>query len=355
MPFRTTAVLLLLCAPTAALAHDGHVHAEATPEQTSTAAPPADAVTGAGEFRFRYNAELSELPAEVNEHLVKAHGGFAKAPNGEIYFGLKNCGPVRISADLKTKTVIPSSEAVRTGGLHNTAYLNRDGGVLVLPDNEHAEIHIISKEGQDIARMGRPAVNDYYRDEANPYRPTDVEFAAGGRMVVCDGYSPGKYVLTADVDKAEYEDFYFGGAVPGDGRTSGKFSTNHGVTLDPADNALVIADRERQWLQRFNQEGEFLGSIDLVDANPCDVDFVDWQGEQLAVVGCLQGKDGEPGVVKLVRGDKVIATLRPQEDLGIKEFDHIHNAAGVVVGGKLYVLCYGWNPGCYAVLEHVSE
>ena len=71
------------------------------------------------------------------------------------------------------------------------------------------------------------------------------------------------------------------------------------------------------------------------------------------VAGCLTGPD--KGVVQILRDGEVVSTLKPKLDLGLSQFEHIHNAAGVVVGGKLYVLCYGWNPGCYAVLEHVKE
>ena len=354
MPLRVCAVLALVaCSP--ALAHEGHNHDAPQEPAAQASAPDSQAVTGQGPFRFRYNAELSELPAEVAAGIERAHGGFAKAPGGEVYFGLKGVGPVRISADLKTKTVVPSSQAVRTGGLHNATYVDQRGGLLVLPDNEHAEVHIISTTGEDVARLGRPDVHAYYENQENPYRPTDVELAANGRLYICDGYSPSRLVLTASLEGPGYESLTFGGRVPDGGRTPGKFSTNHGVTADPTDGALVIADRERQWLQRFNLSGDFLGSIDLVDANPCDVDYVDWQGEQLTVVGCLTSGDEQPGVVKLVLGDRVVSTLCPKQDLGVQAFDHIHNAAGVVVDGKLYVLCYGWNPGCYAVLEHIAE
>lgn len=355
MPFRAAALFLLVfCAPLAA--HEGHDHAEHSTDAKAraAAAPPADAITGSSAFRFRYNAELSKLPKEITEHIEKAHGGFAKGPDGEVYFGLKNVGPVRISPDLRTKTVIPSSEGVRTGGLHNTTYVDRDGGLLILPDNEHAEIHILTVKGEEAGRLGRPDVNEYYEDESHPYRPTDVEVAGNGTLYVCDGYSPGKYVLTASLEGPSYGAFWFGGPIPGKGRTPGKFSTNHGLTLDPQDGTLVIADRERQWTQRFDLEGKFIDSVDIGDADPCDVDFVDWQGEQLMVVGCLRSAGKQPGVVKIVKEGEVVATLRPKQDLGIAEFDHIHNAAGVVVDGKLYVLCYGWNPGCYAVLEHVA-
>ena len=59
--------------------------------------------------------------------------------------------------------------------------------------------------------------------------------------------------------------------------------------------------------------------------------------------------------ISILRDGEVVSTLRPKADLGIEAFQHVHNAVGVVTGGQLYVLCYGWNPGCYAVLELVVD
>ncbi|QDU90291.1 NHL repeat protein [Pirellulimonas nuda] len=347
-------------------AHEGHTHVPAANQptlQVTTAAP--DAVTGTGDLRFRYRADLSKLPDEIGKGIAKAHGGFAKTPTGEIYFGLEGTGLVRISADLRDKTLVTDAPRLAGGALHNTTYIDADGGRLVLPDPNGGRVHIVKLNGAEVATLGRPEVNDHYTAKnekgapKNAYKPTDTALGSDGVLYICDGYGSGKFVLTADLTAdlaaAAYGDRYFGGAVSGPGQQEGKFSTNHGVTLDPQDDTLMIADRERQWVQKLTQQGEFVSGIDMVGANPCDVDLVDFNGERLMVVGCLVGGGGAPGVVNIVRGDKVASVLKPKEDLGLELFQHIHNAAGVVVDGKLFVLCYGWNPGCYAVLEHVAQ
>lgn len=362
-----------LAAGSAAQAHEGHDHdkghegAEGNHQmdhddhEGHDSDGDHDATTGAGDLTFRYRADLSELPEEIAKGIKPAHGGFAKTPSGEIYFGLEGTGLIRLSADLKTKTLVSAEGDLLGGGLHNTTYLDRDGGQLVLPDNNRAQVLVVKLDGTPVGKVGRPEVNDYYSAKkqdgspANGYAPTDTELGPDGVLYVCDGYSQGKYVLTVDLESMAYTDRFFGGSLPQWCRTEGKFSTNHGVTHDKSDDTLVIADRELQWAQKLTTAGEFVEGFDMAGANPCDVDFVEHGGETLMVAGCLKGKDGTAGVVQLLRDGKVVSTLKPKDDLGLDQFDHIHNAVGVVVDGKLFVLCYGWNPGCYAVLEHVAE
>lgn len=343
-------LLVAMLASVAARAHDGHDHdQDAASPSGGTAVATAGGTTGSGDLRFRYNAELSALPPEIASGIKPAHGGFAKTPSGEIYFGLEGTGLIRLSADLREKTIVGDSESLRAGGLHNTTYLERDGGLLVLPDNAKGRVLFVRTDGAEVKTLGRPS---FLADGG--YAPTDADVAGDGKLYVCDGYGASKTVFTVDLDGMEYGGHAFGGPVPDKGRTEGKFSTNHGVTHDPADGTLLVSDRERLWVQRMTTGGEFVEGIDTGGA-PCDADLVEWGGGTLMVVGCLRGDGWGPGSVKLIRDGEVVSTLKPKEDLGLEEFEHIHNAAGVVVEGKLYVLCYGWNPGCYAVLEHVAE
>ncbi|TWT48508.1 hypothetical protein [Botrimarina hoheduenensis] len=341
--------LVVGLAAAVAVAHEGHDHEPTTSVQTAFSADPKPgAVTGSGDFVFRYNAELSALPAEIAAGIKDAHGGFAKGPDGAVYFGLVRTGVIRIAPDLKHKTLLSKTKAVVTGALHNTTYVaDAEGDYLVLSDPELGDVDFIRTDGSDIGTLGKPASVD------GAYRPTDADVASNGLLYVCDGYGSTKQILTADPKALAYGPLAFGGPA-GKGRTPGKFSTNHGVTFDPTDDTLLIADRERQWVQRLSLSGEFIEAYDLEGGNPCDVDFVEVGGERLMIVGCLVG-DNEPGLVQILRDGRVVATLRPAVDLGLDVFRHIHNAAGIVVEGKLYVLCYGWNPGCFAVLEAVSR
>jgi hypothetical protein len=359
------AFVCIACQPLIAHAHEGHgahSHAPAVAATPLTSAqesgadvetafenddPSADAVTGSGKFKFRYHADLSKLPANIAAGIKNAHGGFAKTPSGDVYFGLNGIGLIKLSADLQTKTLVSNSESLLMGGLHNCTHVDRDGGFLVLPDNQTGRVLMVRTDGTEVKTLGRPP----FLPDGN-YAPTDAQVADDDKLYVCDGYGSSKSVFTIDLERREYEAMKFGGKT-GEGQQPGKFSTNHGLTFDETDGTLMVADRERQWVQKLTTEGKFIEGYQTDQANPCDVDFVEFDGERLMVVGCLSSP--ENGVVKILQDGKVVSTLKPLKDLGLDQFKHIHNAIGIVVDNRLFVLCYGWNPGCYAVLEHIAE
>lgn len=333
-----------------------HESSEANYSHADDATHSKDAlITGSGEFRFIYRPDLSKLPPHISEGLIRAHGGFAKASTGEVYFGLEGTGVVRLSPDLREKKLVSHADEIRQGGMHNTTYLEHDGGWLVLPDPTKGRIHLLRPDNSEIKTIGRPAINQYYADSSNSFAPTDVEFDKRGHLFVCDGYSAGKYVLRINLDTLDYESDYFGGPSNDTEQVPGKFSTNHGITLDSHSHTFLVADRESHWVQEFSSSGEFIDGIDMHGAMVCDVDFVDWQDKRLMIAGCLKGAEATPGVVHLLINRKIVSTLRPKRDLGLEQFHHIHSATGTIVDGRLFVLCYGWNPGCYAVLQHVNE
>lgn len=325
------------------------------------AAPAADAAaqatTGSGNLVFRYNAELSAIPKELAEKIGGAHSGIGKAPGGELFLGLNGVGVVRISADLKRKRFLPSDPDVVQGGLHDVTYAKRQGAeCLVLCDSNDGKLHVIDLDGKLLQTIGRPEANDYYQG-GGKFSPTDADATPDGTLFISDGYA-GKYVLTADLNTGRYRPLTFGGPTGQEkqmgSRVEGKFVTNHGITWDEEAGELAVSDREGGSLQRHSTAGKFLGWVDMEEARPCDADFVTYRGERLIVSGCLRGPDDSPGLVKIVRDGKVVSTLRPKLDLGIQEVDYIHDAVAVVIDNKLYVVCYGYNPGCFVVLEHVE-
>ena len=143
-------------------------------------------LAGTAPFQFRYVEELSDLPPATDEHLSKAHGGFAvDSRTGEVFFGLKGAGVIWMSNDLKEKKVLPITDPeIIEGNFHNTTILYRaDGGSFIaLPDNEKARIYIISDEGKLVSTLNSPTrMNDYYgrwRLQAHRHR-------VRGRQTVC--------------------------------------------------------------------------------------------------------------------------------------------------------------------------
>ena len=155
-------------------AHDGLDHEKTADVDTAVGdgTPDSSRVTGSGDLRFRYHAALSKLPKNIATGIAKAHGGFAKTPSGEIYFGLNGTGLIRVSADLKTKTLVSKSNSLVKGGLHNCTYVDRDGGFLVLPDNRTGRILMVQTDGTEIKTLGRPP----FLNEGT-FAPTDVAAA----------------------------------------------------------------------------------------------------------------------------------------------------------------------------------
>jgi hypothetical protein len=73
------------------------------------------------------------------------------------------------------------------------------------------------------------------------------------------------------------------------------------------------------------------------------------------VVGALHGPDRKKGApIYILEKDKVVSTIMPKEELGLANFQHIHNAIMRKFNGKLYIIAQAWNPGDFAILEQVD-
>ncbi len=320
------------------------------------AEPPGGAEgkeTGQGEWTFRWNRELSELPLEARKVLGGAHGGFAVDWKGkrDVYFALKGCGIVRMSADLSKKEVIRLDPYLMEGNYHNTTLIHDDHGnaFLALPDNEKGRVYITGTDGKLVQVLSHPRGNPYY-DSWSPFVPTDVEQAPDRNIFIVTGYSPGDFVVTANPFTGAWDKLIFGGK----GTKHGEFGTGHGITWNPRQETMDISDRPNSRIESFSVDGTYKGTVPLPAGSlPCDVDFLD----AFTVVGCLNGPEGkEPAPIYILNRDgTVISTVKPKEDLGLDLFTHVHNASWLAVGSgdarKVYILCQAWNPGGFAVLE----
>ena len=84
---------------------------------------------------------------------------------------------------------------------------------------------------------------------------------------------------------------------------------------------------------------------------PCDIYYMD----QYAVVGSLNGPDrGKGAPIYLLENDQLVSTVIAKEDLGLVNFDHIHNAVIKQMNGKMYIIAQAWNPGDFAIFEQVK-
>jgi hypothetical protein len=143
-----------------------------------------------------------------------------------------------------------------------------------------------------------------------------------------------------------WNDLAFGGR----GSAPGLFGTGHGVTV--VEGRLEIADRPNAEIDLFTRYGHSLSTLELpLGSFPCDIDYLG----SLAVVGALHGPDRSQGApVYLLEGDRVVSTVRPERDLGLESFQHVHNAVVLERAGRLYIVAQAWNPGDFAILEQVE-
>jgi len=324
------------------------------------------AVSGQGNMKFRVLYTSDHLPAEAQQVLKTAHGGFAidlRPGKGETYFSLKGAGIIQISSDLKRTRMIETAPEMKGTNMHNTGvWYAADGGAhLSFPGNEANRVFITSLNGKLEVElkppeagvdMGHPTANDYFNNKGN-FIPTDVE-QLDGLLYVATGYSKLDFVLTARIlstkpFKVAWHDLAFGGK----GSGAGQFGTGHGITVPPGTRRIDVSDRPNSEIDRFTRHGQYLSTLKLPPGSfPCDIYYLG----KYAVVGALHGPDRSKGApIYIIENDQVISTVMPKEDLGLKNFQHIHNAVLREIGGKMYVIAQAWNPGDFAILEQVTN
>ena len=123
------------------------------------------------------------------------------------------------------------------------------------------------------------------------------------------------------------------------------------LPLKPPDSD--VADRSNSEIDRYTKNGVYLSTLKMpLGSLPCDIYYLD----NYAVVGALDGSDRSKGApIFILESDKLVSTLMPKEDLGLKNFTHIHNAVLRKMNNKLYVIAQAWNPGDFAIFEQVAD
>lgn len=332
-------------------------------------APPTAAqssTSGGAKMKFRVLYTSSHLPAEAQSVLTKAHGGFAvdrRPGKGETYFALPGAGIIQISADLKSTRMIDTPAAMKDTNLHNTTiWFGPDGApFLTFPGNGSNAVYTTTLDGKLLntlgapdgsGDLGHPVATDYFRGRGN-FVPTDVE-QLDGMFYITTGYSNLDFVLTARIlntnpFKAAWHDLAFGGR----GTGVGQFGTGHGITVPPGTKRIDVADRPNSEIERFTRYGQYLSTLKMpLGSFPCDIDY---EGDY-AVVGSLHGPDRSKGApIYVLEKDQLISTIMPKADLGLENFQHIHNAVLRQINNKIYVIAQAWNPGDFAIFEQVTD
>lgn len=313
--------------------------------------------SGDAPFKFIHRGDYHVLPGNVLEYEVNLHGGFAIDPRpefGQLYYGMPECGLLRIAPDLKRQTLLPLPDRLKPMNFHSTRIGSINGAWrLFLPANDDALVAVLTLDGELDFVLSRPEFEQYQAAET-PFAPTDT-ILLDDRLFVTDGYGA-NYVTSADLTSRKWTGI-FGGKTDNP-QENGKFTTAHGINVHPENHHhLVIADRPNSRLQVHGLEGDFLASHPLPSGSwPCGIDYIQWEGRWLGVVGSLVDpfKD-RPAPIYIIDAltYDVLSTVRPKEELGIDPVQHLHHVVWHVHQGQLYLVCQSWNPGHFFVLEQV--
>ncbi len=322
-------------------------------------------VSGSGKYKFRVLYTSSHLPPEAQKVLKAAHGGFAvdrRPGKGETYFALPGAGIIQISADLKSTRMLPTAAEMRDTNMHNTTIWSGPDGTpyLSFPGNGANRVFTTNLEGNLVHTLtppppgtdvGHPVATDYFAGRGN-FIPTDVEYM-DGMLYMTTGYSNLDFVVTAKVTgfrpfQVQWHDLAFGGR----GTGPGQLGTGHGITIPPGMKRIDVADRPNSEIDRYTRYGQYLSTLRMpLGSFPCDI-FYDGQ---YAVVGSLHGPDrGKGAPIYIMENDQLVSTIMAKEDLGLANFQHIHNAVARRMNGKLYVIAQAWNPGDFAIFEQTN-
>jgi hypothetical protein len=320
--------------------------------------------SGQGKLKFRVLYRGDHLPAEAQKVLKSAHGGFAvdkRKGKGETYFALPGAGILEISADLKNVKLLPTDGAMKDTNMHNAMLWSAAGSTyLTFPGNASNKVFTTTLDGTlvntlapptEADNLGAEEANLYFKNKG-PFIPTDVEYF-NGLFYIATGYSKLDYVLTAKVKAgsgftSKWNKLAFGGK----GTGVGQFGTGHGITVPDGKKRIDVADRPNSEVDRFTPEGKYIDTVTLPKGSfPCDT----YTEGQYTVIGALHGPDRSKGApIYILEKDQVVSTIMAKEELGLENFQHIHNAVMRKVGNKYYVIAQAWNPGDFAILEQVN-
>lgn len=316
-----------------------------------------DKVSGQAPFAFTHRADLDNLPPAAQEHEVNLHGGFAvdtRAGYGQIYYGMPGCGLMRVEANLQKQDIIALPDELTPLNFHSTKLGQFDGNWrLFLAANNDEQVAVVTLDGAVDFVLPRPVFEEYQQADV-PYKPTDTVLI-DDELFIADGYGA-NYITTVDMQSHSWKSIF--GGKSGEPPQDGKFSTAHGINLNPVHHHLDIADRPNARIQAHSHsDGQFLASHKLPAGSfLCGINYLAYEQRWLAVIGCLRDpQEGRPAPIYIIDAETydLLSTIRPKEDLGIELAQHLHNVVFHVHDDQLYLICQAWNPGHYFVLQQV--
>lgn len=311
---------------------------------------PGTPVSGQGFWKFIAARSLTPVPPAALPKLTGAHGTIiVDKSTGIVYWGLQGVGWIGFSNRLQSSWIVQGDGAFTSGNLHGADLWPRKKNLplIAAADNVSGKIYLTDTTFQHAEVLSAP-VGQPYVDGKN-FHPTDVAFANEHELWITDGYGKA-WFTSADVSPLGYRGKFYGG--------KGFSQTPHGITLDPHDHSLLLAARPEGQIKRFDPVREQVREIASLPAGStvCDLDL--WGDYALAP--CLDGPDKTPGPIYIInlKTRAIVATIKPKEDLGYTDAQHIHDAAWYVTGSgrdqEVYIVFTNWNPGGVGALKLVN-
>jgi hypothetical protein len=340
----------------------------------STAATRAAGVSGDGAWTFKVLVTAKSLPKKVLEPnpfgrgknkkpiLDYAHGGFAydhRKGKGEVYWFLQGAGMMRIHRDRSKIELLPTDPKMVRFNMHNaTFFVHGDEARIAWPANGGQRVFITDVDGKLLHTIGRPTMAPYSNKAG--YAPTDTAYL-DGKLWVTDGYAS-KFIMSYDLDKKDWTGTIFGGKSKKKVPEPGKFGTNHGITIHKG--LIYVAGRYFARIHSYKPDTKFVDMFPMPDGSkPCDFEFFAVGDKLYGVAASLNTsnenkKKGDKGAAIYIVDMttlKIVSTIKPKDELGLKKFTHLHNVFPSVDEAGVTLFCQAWNTGDFAILRQASE
>ena len=326
--------------------------------------PAKPGVSGTGSLSFEVLVTSKALPKQVFEAnqfdrrkkkrkvLDCAHGGFAydhRDGKGEVYWFLQGAGMMRVHKDRAKIELLETDEAMVKHNMHNATFFVHGGeGRIAWPANGGRRVFITDTDGKLLHTIGKPTVEPYSKGAG--YAPTDTAYL-DGKLWVTDGYAS-KFVMSYDLDEKKWTGTIFGGRSKK--IEPGKFGTNHGITIHKG--LIYVSGRFFARIHQYKPDTSFVSMFPLPKGSkPCDFEFFTMGGKLYGVAASLNraadSKDtGAAIYIVDMETLKVVSTIKPRDELGLRKFVHLHNVFPTVDDGRVTLFCQAWNTGDFAVL-----
>jgi len=306
-------------------------------------------VSGQGFWKFIAARDRVPVPAAVPS-VVQAHGTIiVDKATDTVYWGLEGVGWIGFSNKLQSSWIVAGNPAFTNGNLHGADILPRGKKTLIAAaDNKSGKVYLTDTMFQNVELLSKPDFGSYATNKA--FAPTDVAFADAKELWVVDGYAQQRF-MPANVSPFAWQGDHYG---------SGKrfSSTLHGVTYDKEHDDLLFSARPEGQLKRVDRKPRRALDILGLPAGTllCDIDLWD----DYALAACLDGPNKTPGPLHIINLKKraIVSTIKPKEELGYTDAQHLHDATWYVTGKgrdqEVYILFTNWNPGGIGALKLVN-